>query len=557
MNDDSLKTRHAQGFSLVELAVVLFIIGLLTAGGLSLYKGQVDQADYMTSKSHLNQAKQALLSYASVNGYLPCPDTNGDGHENRSGDACSQVFGELPHNDLGLTLAQSKDGFGHRLGYGTNTGTTDSANIADATHSASYFCQANCDDWNDDPTPPGFKLDTPPTAGDNGAGNLNICDKSQSSCTNGSEMALSNISAAIVAYNQRGEPNCAGRGTPEQENCNDDELFWEGNFQELSGIDGKFDDYTTGISGYEIKNLVLQSQSDSLTGDPFAPGGGNGDPTNEDDDNTPQEPEMPDTPTQPDSNFNQTIDGDLNNQNKLDTSKDNDSGRITGDLNTNINLGKGDDTIQIDGDQNWKITTNHGDNIILIGGNSNDQIKLGDGDDQVTIEGSQNEGDIKAGAGDNTIEIKGDVSAQIEFKEGDDDLTIGGNVNSNGQIQMGDGNNRLSIGGNVSDQIQTGEGSDQITIAGNSNGQIQTDKGDDFVYVQGDQISGQVDLGEGDDSFRFDGENAYSTVSGGDGDDTLYINWTESEWDALPNWRKSNYVNFETIVFSDGTQRDL
>ncbi|MDR9500148.1 MAG: hypothetical protein RI556_13305, partial [Hydrogenovibrio sp.] len=76
--------------------------------------------------------------------------------------------------------------------------------------------------------------------------------------------------AAIVAYNQRGEPNCAGRGTPEQENCNDDELFWEGNFQELSGIDGKFDDYTTGISGYEIKRTVLETGQNPLTTSNFS-----------------------------------------------------------------------------------------------------------------------------------------------------------------------------------------------------------------------------------------------------------------------------------------------
>jgi type II secretory pathway pseudopilin PulG len=66
------------GFSLVELAIVLFIVGILMLSLMSTLSSQVDQRNFDDTRRRLEQARELLLGYAIVNGRLPCParDTN-------------------------------------------------------------------------------------------------------------------------------------------------------------------------------------------------------------------------------------------------------------------------------------------------------------------------------------------------------------------------------------------------------------------------------------------------------------------------------------------------
>lgn len=101
------------GFTLVEMAVVLVIVGLLLAGLLAPLSAQRDMKDYGNARISLEQAKEALygyaLSHAAMDGnpYLPCPDVNDDGYEDRAGSACSEYVGGLPTGDLGLQRTDS------------------------------------------------------------------------------------------------------------------------------------------------------------------------------------------------------------------------------------------------------------------------------------------------------------------------------------------------------------------------------------------------------------------------------------------------------------------
>jgi|CXWL01.1.fsa_nt_gi prepilin-type N-terminal cleavage/methylation domain-containing protein len=113
------------GFSLVEMAIVLTIVGVLLAGLLPTLSSQVDQQRRNETQKYMSEVRDALLGYAVAKGYLPCPDTNGDGLENRPCKASdTQQFGTLPYQDLGVA---NKDAYGNALVYGVTKAFADTA----------------------------------------------------------------------------------------------------------------------------------------------------------------------------------------------------------------------------------------------------------------------------------------------------------------------------------------------------------------------------------------------------------------------------------------------
>lgn len=63
--------RIQQGFSLVEVAIVLVIIGILLAGVTGPLSTWRDHATYQKTGLYLEQSRKALLTFAAVKGYLP------------------------------------------------------------------------------------------------------------------------------------------------------------------------------------------------------------------------------------------------------------------------------------------------------------------------------------------------------------------------------------------------------------------------------------------------------------------------------------------------------
>lgn len=98
------------GFTLVEIAVVLAIVGILL-GGLVVGLGQVSETQKVKdTRAGLALVQEALLAYATVNGRLPCPDTNADGLENAG---CSgATVGTVPWATLGLSQRDAGDAWG-------------------------------------------------------------------------------------------------------------------------------------------------------------------------------------------------------------------------------------------------------------------------------------------------------------------------------------------------------------------------------------------------------------------------------------------------------------
>jgi prepilin-type N-terminal cleavage/methylation domain-containing protein len=63
----------SRGFTLVEMAMVLVIMGLLLGGGLTLLSTQIEQQKVKGTERQLEEVKEALIGFALANGRLPCP----------------------------------------------------------------------------------------------------------------------------------------------------------------------------------------------------------------------------------------------------------------------------------------------------------------------------------------------------------------------------------------------------------------------------------------------------------------------------------------------------
>ena len=62
-----------RGFTLAELAVVFTIVILLLGNIMYTLSAQTDLRNSDDTRKRLEQARELLLSYAIVNGRLPCP----------------------------------------------------------------------------------------------------------------------------------------------------------------------------------------------------------------------------------------------------------------------------------------------------------------------------------------------------------------------------------------------------------------------------------------------------------------------------------------------------
>jgi prepilin-type N-terminal cleavage/methylation domain-containing protein len=140
----TMQNKNRSGYTLIELSVVLVIISLLTAGGLTLGAGMVNQAAHIDTGKILNQINQSLRDYYTVNGRLPCPaardlaitDTNFGREVN--GGSCNSTgaitgtsysndvrIGMIPVRALGLSDRAASDG--NRILYAVTRQLTDAS----------------------------------------------------------------------------------------------------------------------------------------------------------------------------------------------------------------------------------------------------------------------------------------------------------------------------------------------------------------------------------------------------------------------------------------------
>ncbi|MEC5399992.1 type II secretion system protein [Uliginosibacterium sp. H1] len=124
---DPAPGRAESGFTLAEIAVVLVIIALLTAGALSAFRIQNQRAQFAEARAQLEEARQALINYAAVTGALPCPDTNEDGQQDAPCAGGGSIRGDLPWRQLALP---QRDTWGSVIRYEVHRDFTATATLS-------------------------------------------------------------------------------------------------------------------------------------------------------------------------------------------------------------------------------------------------------------------------------------------------------------------------------------------------------------------------------------------------------------------------------------------
>lgn len=217
------------GFTLIELTIVLIIIALLTGGLLMPLSAQQDQRNYSDTQRDMVGISEALIGYAAshaaVDGkpYLPCPDTDNDGAENRTGSSCAASEGRLPWNDLGIGR---EDAWGNRFRYRITPAYANNAI--------------------------GFTLSS--------VGTLRVCTSAACSVTVGSSLPVVIVSHGkngAGAYNAIGATNPAPAGADEISNQNADNDFVLHTQSSVGG--SEFDDLVTWLSPNILYNRMISA----------------------------------------------------------------------------------------------------------------------------------------------------------------------------------------------------------------------------------------------------------------------------------------------------------
>lgn len=247
-----MKTQR--GFTLIELAIVLVIITILIGGLAVPLSAQIQARRIAETKKTLDEVREAIFGYALSRSilvdhdgnpstqdknhtYLPCPDIDHDGLEDREpGGECSEDAGNVPWATLG-TGAQ--DAWGNRLHYRI---TNNSADPGPPPVPISMYGSENGESFSNA-----------------SVGDGQVCTTSSGGCSTG-DMA-SNVPVVLISYgpNSRGarnvniEPSAptpatpSGTGAGELENLDGDTAYVSRPASDASHSDGEFDDIVVWI----------------------------------------------------------------------------------------------------------------------------------------------------------------------------------------------------------------------------------------------------------------------------------------------------------------------
>lgn len=107
-----MPVKKSQGFSLIEMAIVLVIMSMLIGFLVIPLSQQKKNRDVADANKQLEEIKQAVIGFAMANGRLPCPaQLNSNGLEAWSGTQCeNNGRGFVPVSSLGLSGRFNCDG---------------------------------------------------------------------------------------------------------------------------------------------------------------------------------------------------------------------------------------------------------------------------------------------------------------------------------------------------------------------------------------------------------------------------------------------------------------
>jgi len=249
----AVKKEH-YGFTLIEMAMVLMIVGLLLGGMLVPLSAQMDQRNVTDTRKQLDEIQQALIGYAIINGRLPCPATSASvapGTEDPAGGGICTFFSNsinasdnyLPAVTLGLSGTDSagllEDAWGNPIRYAVTPWKSGSTYVYTTNSGMSLAGISNLSN-----------------------SNLDVCSTAtgatSSACGSGYTLT-SNAVAVIYSTGKNGASG--GTGSDEKENLNPNAsdlhgyVFVSHNPSSVSG--NEFDDIVTWISPNILINRMV------------------------------------------------------------------------------------------------------------------------------------------------------------------------------------------------------------------------------------------------------------------------------------------------------------
>lgn len=225
-----MRRMAARGFSLMELAVVLAIAGLLLGSLTFTLSAQVEQRNRSETDRRLAEARELLLGFALSNGRLPCPATLASAGDEApaGGGICTAYYsGFLPAKAIGFQPVDSAgfavDAWGNRIRYAVS-GTT-------WLPGTGRFTTAH--------TAIAWSLTASP-------GDLVVCSSTPTPVTNTTCNAGTSVTNAgtvvALAFSTGRNGATGGTGANEAENLEGDQLFVSRTPDPGSAAGGEFDD---------------------------------------------------------------------------------------------------------------------------------------------------------------------------------------------------------------------------------------------------------------------------------------------------------------------------
>lgn len=236
-------TSRIGGFSLVEMAIVLAIMGLVLGSSLTIFSAMRDQQHFNDTNALLGEAQDALTGFAIANGRLPCPASSAsNGAESPvGGGACTNALnGFLPAVTLGLSGVDangySTDAWGlsqNRIRYAVTTANANAATTGDGIRAITMTF---------------FNPD------------LYVCGSSTgiTGTTCGTATTLTSKAVAVI-YSPGKNAATGGVGVDEAANLNNDSVFVSHSPAQAGVAGGEFDDQVTWLSPYILFNRMIQA----------------------------------------------------------------------------------------------------------------------------------------------------------------------------------------------------------------------------------------------------------------------------------------------------------
>ena len=236
-----------QGFSLVEMAIVLVILGFVLGALLLPLQAQRQSAAQGQTENTLANAKQALLGFAQSQGRLPCPATlvSNGAELPLGGGVCTQQVGFLPAATLGIQPTDAQgfalDAWNNRIRYAVNQANNLGVLNNDFTTTNAMASL-------------GIASLQP---------NLRVCASqtgvTATKCSGGTETNFLINNAVAVIYSLGATGGLASGGTDEDKNLDGDAVFVSHDITAAGAPNGEFDHLVTWISPYVLYNAMIQA----------------------------------------------------------------------------------------------------------------------------------------------------------------------------------------------------------------------------------------------------------------------------------------------------------